>query len=357
MQRETTIVKFLSRLNPAEWQRYFSDARMRWGDCQFTFERDADTYDWFVVYDDLPPHAGQNRKQALEHVRCHPHNTVLITTEPESIKTYGKGYTAQFGHVLTSQPAWALPHPRRHYQHAANHWFYGSGQGHWKSHAEMLAGPALADKTRDLSCVFSPKQQTHTLHAQRLHFIQRLTELLPDITLFGRGAIPMDDKAEALAPFRYHVAVENHVAPHHITEKLTDAFLGRCLPFYAGAPNATDYFPADSFIPLDIHNPDGAARVIADAIRNNEWARRLPAIDEARRRVLERENLFAIITRIIEAAEARETQAASDERAPRSLYGRHAWRTRHPIAALGFVLEKLRVRLRSRKNLRQSRPA
>ncbi len=354
MQRHTTTVKFLSRLNPSEWCRYFSDARMQWGNCRFTFARNADQYDWLVVYDDLPPQAGQGCGQAVEHLRCNPQNTVLITTEPESIKTYGKGYATQFGHVLTSQPYWALPHPRRHYQHAANHWFYGSGQKHWKSQAEMLAGPALQDKTRDLSCVFSPKQQTHTLHAQRFQFIKRLTELLPDITLFGRGAIPMDDKAEALASFRYHVAIENHIAPHHITEKLTDAFLGRCLPFYAGAPNAADYFPAGSFIALDIHDPDGAARVITEAIRNKEWEQRLPAIDEARRRVLEHENIFAIITRIIAETAAHNIQATSGESVPSTLYGRHAWRKQHPIAAFGFVLEKLRVRLRSKKNLRQS---
>lgn len=357
MQRETTTVKFLSRLNPAEWQRYFSDATMRWGNCKFIFARDADTYDWLVVYDDLPPQAGQSRKQAIELLRCRPQNTVLITTEPESIKTYGKGYTAQFGHVLTSQPSWALPHSHRHYHHAANHWFYGSGQTHWKSHAEMLAGPSLADKTQDLSCVFSPKQQTHTLHAQRFQFIKRLAELLPDITLFGRGAIPMDDKAEALAPFRYHIAVENHVAPHHITEKLTDAFLGRCLPFYAGAPNAADYFPVDSFIPLDIRDPDGAARMIIEAIRNKEWERRRPAIDEARRRVLEHENLFAIITRIITEVAASNPQTTSGKNKSSTLYGRHAWRRQHPIAALGFVLEKLRVSMRSKKNLRQSKKA
>lgn len=354
MQRETTIVKFLSRLNPGEWLRYFSNPTMRWGSCQFTFARDADAYDWLVVYDDLPPQAGQGRDQAVENLRCNPQDTLLITTEPESIKTYGKGYTAQFGHVLTSQPEWALPHACRHYQHAANHWFYGSGQKHWKSYAEMRAGPSFEDKVHDLSCVFSPKQQTHTLHAQRFQFIKRLTELLSDVTLFGRGAIPMDDKADALHPFRYHIAIENHIAPHHITEKLTDAFLGRCLPFYAGAPNAADYFPADSFIPLDIHDADGAARVIIEAIRNNEWEIRLRAIDEARHRVLEHENLFAIITRIIETTGASARQAISSTSASSTLYGRHAWRKRHPVAALGFVLEKLHVRLRSRKNLSQA---
>ena len=64
----------------------------------------------------------------------------------------------------------------------------------------------------------------------------------------------MNDKAEALSPFRYHPAVEKcRVAPHPTSpEKLTDCFLGRCLRPGVGAPNAADYFPEDSFIPLDI---------------------------------------------------------------------------------------------------------
>ena len=52
-----------------------------------------------------------------------------------------------------------------------------------------------------------------------------------------------------------HIAVENHIAPHHWTEKLSDSFLGYCLPFYIGCPNAADYFPEQSFIGLDIEDP------------------------------------------------------------------------------------------------------
>ncbi|MDP2110916.1 MAG: glycosyltransferase family 10 [Thiobacillus sp.] len=337
-------VKFLSRLDPREWLRYFPREDGRWEGCEFIFARDARDYDWLVVYDDIPAAAGQSRNSAGEEIACPRENTLLVTTEPASIKTYGRGFAAQFGHVLTSQPAWALPHTDRHFQQAANHWFFGSGNGHWLSRTDLVQGPALEDKTQAISVVYSPKRQWHTLHARRFRFIEAMRSLLPEIIVFGRGARPMDDKAEALAPFRYHLAVENHIGLHHLTEKLTDAFLGRCLPFYAGAPNAAEYFPADSFIPIDIRDPVAAARVIREAIREDAWTKRLPAIEEARRRVLEEQHLFAVLCRLISDSKTSNTCLHENDG---SILGRHAWRKQHKIGGVAHVLEKLYVRGRS----------
>jgi len=337
-------VKFVSRLDPREWLRYFPDEDGRWRDCQFLFDRDEREYDWLVAYDDIPPDIGQTRGNACEVLACARDRTVLVTTEPASIKAYGRGFAAQFGHVLTSQPPWALPHPRRHYQQAANHWFFGSSPGHWMSRRDLVRGPAVDAKTRDISVVYSPKRQWHTLHAQRFDFIEAMRALLPEMAVFGRGATPMDDKADALTPFRYHLAVENYIGRHHITEKLTDAFLGRCLPFYAGAPNAADYFPKESFIAIDIRDPAGAAARIRRALRGAEWARPRAQIEGARRRVLEEHHVFAVLCRIIAG-----NRGDEDSRVERgeSIVGRHAWRRQHKTGGAVHLLEKLYVRGRS----------
>jgi len=208
----------------------------------------------------------------------------------------------------------------------------------------MLKSPCAADKKHAISTVYSSKRQWHTMHAQRFAFIEKMRQLLPEMDLFGRGATPMDDKAEALAPYRYHLAVENHIAPHHITEKLTDAFLGRCLPFYAGAPNAADYFPEGSFIPIDIRDPESAAATIRTAITNDAWSERLTAIDEARRRTLEEHHLFAVVARIIGSSESSPHAAAQPGHV---LLSRHAWRKAHPLGALLHMAEKLYVRTRT----------
>lgn len=341
---QPTRVKFIGRLDPCEWLRYFPREDGHWKNCVFLFDPAARDYDWLVVYDDIPAARGRSRNSASEGLACPRENTLLVTTEPASIKTYGRGFAAQFGHVLTSQPPWALPHPERHYQQAANHWFFGGGNTSWMNRAELVRGPSLEDKTQAISVVYSPKRQWHTLHARRFRFIEAMRSLLPEMVVFGRGARPMDDKAEALAPFRYHLAVENYIGLHHITEKLTDAFLGRCLPFYAGAPNAAEYFPSDSFIPIDIRDPVAAARVIREAIREDAWTKRLPAIEEARRRVLEEQHLFAVLCRLISDSKTSNTCLLENDG---SILGRHAWRKQHKIGGMAHVLEKLYVRGRS----------
>lgn len=333
-------VKFISRLPASEWPKYFPQQDFVWKSCRFVFNREARDYDWLVVYDELAPAAGQTQKTAKEVLACPSANTLLVTTEPSSIKVYGHHYTQQFGHVLTTQPEWSLPHQGRHWQQAANHWFYGGDANNPMTRARLLAGPG--PKTGMASMVGSGKAQRHTMHATRFAFMQRVQELMPELTVFGRGYRPMADKAEALDPYRYHICLENHLAPHHWTEKLADAFLGRCLPFYAGAPDAADYFPEGSFVRISMRDPEGAVVLLRQAIAEGWYEQRLPLIEEARRRVIENYHLFAVIEDIVAAA-----PAAASVQAPATLYSRHALRRRSLWVALYHGIEKLHVRLRS----------
>ena len=98
--------------------------------CHFLFDPNERDYDWLVVYNDLPASQQERFSERQEVLACHPNNTLLVTREPASSKTYGRGFTAQFGHVLTSQEPWALPHPHRIYSQPALHWFYGLGREH-----------------------------------------------------------------------------------------------------------------------------------------------------------------------------------------------------------------------------------
>ncbi|MBT8120911.1 MAG: hypothetical protein KJO10_00135, partial [Gammaproteobacteria bacterium] len=119
------------------------------------------------------------------------------------------------------------------------------------------------------------------------------------------------------------------------------AFLGLTLPFYYGCPNATDYFPADSFIPIDIRNPEKARRMMSDAIAGDEYTRRLPAITEARRRVLHDYNLFAVLAREISQ---RHPQAHTATTAT-AILSRHALRKQNLATGLQDVYGKARARL------------
>lgn len=337
---DMVAVKLISNATrSSEWLRYFPRGEAVWGGCRFSFGREDRGYDWLLVYDDLLPGAGGDSHQACELLACPKTHTFLVTTEPSTIKHYGMGYTAQFGCVLTSQEAWALPHPQRIHSQPALRWFYGVGRDKVRPFDDMVAHPPL-EKSRDLSMVFSPKRQRHTLHHSRFDFMRRLMALMPEMDVYGRGARPLDDKAEALDVYRYHVAIENYIGPHHWTEKLADAFLGLTLPFYCGAPNAADYFPPESFIPIDIRDPEGAAQIIRRAIRANEYERRLPAIVEARRRVLYEYNLFAVVSREIQKRHDPTRQADGQS----VIYSRHALRRRRPAVAIQDLMGKFRSR-------------
>lgn len=341
MSRARLRVKVLGRVPVSSWLHQFPHGEPVWGECEFIFERDERDYDWLLVYDDVPARANESKKLSGEPLACAREHTLLITSEPSSVKIYGDDYTRQFGAVLTSQPVWALPHPRRIFSQPALHWFYGVGSRGTVPFDAILAQTADA-KTREVSMVYSPKAMRHTFHHHRARFMRELVARMPELDTFGRQtARPLDDKADCLRDYRYHVAVENFIGPHHWTEKLADAFLGLALPFYCGCPNLGEYFPEDSFIRLDIHDAAGAVETIRQAIAGREYDRRLPAIVDARRRVMFEYNLFAVAAREI----GRLHRAGARAEGGVVLLSRRAMRLSSPTVALRDLYAKLRGRL------------
>lgn len=327
-------VKFYGSYRAEPWLRQFPHGIPQWGNCHFIFDMECQEYDWLVIYNDLP------FTHAIEELACPARQTLLVTTEPSSIKAYGNDFTAQFGCVLTSQAAWALPHKDRIFSQPALQWYYGLGRDRWLAYDEMAAAPPL-QKTELFSTVCSSKQQRHTLHHQRYHFTQEIKKRIPALEIYGLGVRPIDDKAEALDPYRYHLVVENYFGQHHWTEKLADVFLGAALPFYCGCPNAADYFPPESFIALPIDDVEASAAIIEAAIRNNEYERRLPAILEARQLVLEQYNIFSVLSREIESRHL----VSGDCKVAGRICSIREIRKGAPLVALCHLYEKCRLKL------------
>lgn len=334
-------VKFLSKALGKNLNRQLPGNNLTWGNCSFSFDSDLSEYDWLVVYDDLPPLQGERFSLRKEILKCPQQNTILVTTEPYSIKTYGSTYASQFGWVLTSQEDWALPHPNRIYSQPALHWYYGLGRDHQISYDSLAS--MSPNKSKTISTVCSSKKQKNTLHNQRYRFTQKLKEQIPELEIFGHGVRKMDDKALSLDAYRYHIAIENYIGEHHWTEKLSDSFLGFTLPFYCGCTNVEDYFPKESFIYIDIFNVDKSAKIIKDAIQNNEYETRLPFIIEARRRVLEEYNLFAVLAKEINLRHSTNNQSHNQTN---SIASRRVIKNKNLKNFLKFFYEKSRNKLR-----------
>ncbi len=346
MPQPSVLVKCMARglrsQLPMNFLRQFPGGDPVWGDCRFVFDPDARSYDWLVVYEDLPRQNERERySQCVESLACPRDRTILLTTEPSMVKTYGSDFLAQFGIVITYQEPWAISHPNLIFSHAGEHWFYGLSRTRALSYDELKRA-LPPDKPKLISTVCSSKRQRHTLHAARYAFTQQLAQALPEMEVFGHGVRDMDDKAEALDPYRYHVTVENQICPHYWSEKLADAFLGFTLPFYCGCPNVSEYFSPESYIPIDIGDFDGALATIREALATNQYEKRLPAIVEARRQVLDEHNLFALLHRIIRDRDPGPGGSDVDQK----IYSRHGLRWHRPLSVVRGVIEKLRVRAR-----------
>ena len=326
----------------SRYSRQLPGDNAQWGDCHFLFDADAQEYDWLVVYHDLPR---ELKSMSVEKLHCPREKTILITGEPSSITVYGSYFLRQFGFIITSQEPWAINHPNAIFTQPGLIWYYGAPRFKDKRHRltydEINQIPPIT-KTKTISTVCSSRQGRLTMHYKRYHFTNKLKAHIPELDIFGHGINTMNDKAEALNSYQYHVTVENHVFQHHMTEKLPDAFLGYTLPFYHGCPNAVDYFPRESFIPIDINNLDRTVEIIRDTLANNEYDDRLPYIIEARRRVLEEHNLFAMLEREITKREGSiKTNPPEGE-----IMCRQTLKFRKPLYGLQREFEKIYIKVK-----------
>lgn len=331
-------IKIMSK-NPMQVFQ-FTELPQIYPQVEFVLDPAAEDFDWLVVYDDLPKTGNERLPLRTEDVACGKARTALITYEPSSIKYFGRDYTDQFGLILTSHDAAALPHPNRRAMPPVGMWFYGGSE-------QVNAQPQVPEKPDLLSVFGSKKRQKHSLHLRRFEFLnEAIAELGDLISVYGNGFHYVEHKAEALDSFKYHLAVENHIGPHHWTEKLSDAFLGYSLPFYVGCPNAAEYFPEEAFIPIDIRDTKKACDTIRAAIADNAFEKRLPAIIEARRRVIEDYNLGNMVAKhIIEADE----KLGAVPRMPTRIKSRHTLMRSGLLVFLRYALGKIRARAHNRR--------
>ena len=292
---------------------------------EFVYDAACTEYDWLVVFDELPV--------KCERLACPKERTILCTWEPVSIKSYSRAYTRQFGHLLTNRPPEAERHP---------HYHLGRGYFPWFVREVPKTGTA-ANKPRILSAVCSAKQMKHTQHHARYELVSKLAGAISEMDWYGKGVKPLDRKEDALMPCKYHIAIENYIAPHHWTEKFSDPILCESLPFYAGDPALTEIFPAECFIPIPIGDPAEAVRIVKAAIANGEHEKRREAILEAKKLILTKYNFWHQVIGVVESV----TTPRGEDAAGTVIYARKELRKRSVSAALEDGWDHLKRTLRT----------
>lgn len=265
-----------------------------WGEVEFTSDPESGPFDLVAVFEDT-------RRSFRAETRA----TVFLPGEPPDSRRYPAAFVRQFDAVLgTQRRSWPVPAP---WQPFSFNWHLGWTQGavnpYWLDLDGL--GQLQVGKTRECSCIASSKA-VFPGHIRRSRFAQALKhELGSRLDLFGKGLNPVADKFEALAPYRYHVAIENSRLPGYWTEKLADALLAWTLPIYHGDPEIIRVLPEQAVISIDIAKPQAAIARIREVLADRgEYERRLPAIAEARQLLLGRLNIFAVLAEYVERVTA-----------------------------------------------------
>ena len=237
-----------------------------------------------------------------EHCRVAPENTILLTTEPQSVLVYPQRYLDQFGAVYTCQEQ--TRHHNVHFSPAILPWFIGfseDAQGNITSCSldyDKLKLMLIPKKTKLLSVITSNKAFTQG-HIDRLHFVKRLKAHYGDrLDVFGHGFCDFDDKWEVLSQYKYHLVIENSSQLYYWTEKMSDCLLAGTFPFYYGCTNMADYVPRQAFEPIDIHKPEEAISIIDREIAADRYKQSHSALLEAKRLMLDKYNMFEYIADI-----------------------------------------------------------
>jgi len=254
-----------------------------WESIRFTTEP-VDECDYLFMFN--------NRRLAPVDARCPRDHVWCMIQEPylpalfdwmiEGHEAFARVFTH---HVPSADPKYVLSYP-------ILPWAVG------RSYDELV-NAGVPDKTRGVSWV-SSNLALLPGHRKRNALREFLMRENPDsVDIFGRGVRYIEDKWDALAPYRYSLAIENSYSKDYWTEKVADCFLSWTLPLYDGCLNLEDYFEPQSFIRIDASDHAATLRRIEELDRSGEWERRMPAIAESRRRVLHEYQLFPALARAI----------------------------------------------------------
>lgn len=281
--------------------RQLPQGKYVWKDYHFFINEDVSEPDFWVVY--------SKGERKTETAMCAPENTVFITGEPETVYHYSNGFLSQFARILSVQNG--IKHQNMLMCQPAQPWHIGKitkkYEGGIKNASEVVytqnydsLKSSTPQKTKLMSVITSNKAFTKG-HRERIEFVHGLKDYYGDqLDLFGWGFNDFADKWDVIAPYKYHICIENSAYPHYWTEKLADCYLGGAFPFYFGAPNVEEYFNKDAFCKIDIKDIDRTIKIMDGALASSFYEKSIGALETAKQQVLDKYNLFNLLVEQLE---------------------------------------------------------
>lgn len=266
------------------------------GNCRFLIGNTEKHCDYCFVLD--------GKKSTIE-VECIHNNIILGICEPLSVKIYSMSYVKQFGRVASF---YKIPYiknipikiPLLPWMAGAK---YDLKEKKWDTKSlltyDYFKNDILDEKIDKIVVITSNKTFTKG-HKKRLEFVYKLKEVLGEkLDIYGTGFQPISDKYEVMKHYKYALVIENSFIENYWTEKLADAYLSECLPFYYGCPNIDNYFSQNEIIPIDINNVCQSITVIKSALETDLYANFKYNIKQAKDKVLDKYNLFFQIANFV----------------------------------------------------------
>lgn len=249
-------------------------------------------WDMLVVFEDL---------NIPKKIKCRKGGLVFIAAEPPMGSVYSYSYLKQFDIILTAHPK-VKNFKNIIRQQFFNDWHFGFDSVN-KTHKysfDGIANMTPANKSKNISIITS-SLSILPIHLKRLDFIAKIKKTFGDeIDYFGRGFNFVNDKADAILPYRFHICIENTNNEDLWTEKFADPLLGFSIPIYIGCTNMDKYFPKNSFYHLDINDIDGAIilleEILSDPIKY--YNEKIDELVQARNLLIHNYNIYPTLANL-----------------------------------------------------------
>lgn len=271
-------------------------------------------WDYVVVYEECP---------MPKKIRCKKGGLYFFSGEPSDSRFYGKKFLSQFDHIIATHKN--IKNKNFINANTALNWHFGIGTATGKINFDFakLRAMQLPVKQKNISVITS-KLNMMPGHLKRLKFLDALRGRYGNkIDYFGKGVKFIDDKAEAILPYKFHICLENTPEKNYWTEKFADPVLGFAVPIYFGDKSIFDYFDKNAFYFIDINEPASAFKIIDKILDNPDklYAEKLPYLMHERSRLLNDYNFFAVFANYAKTFGVEDSEVLHTIYSVRSFFG------------------------------------
>jgi hypothetical protein len=254
------------------------------------FENSEDDYIWdmVIVYEGIV---------SKKKIKVKKGGLIFISGEPPMSSVYPKKYLLQFDMILSSHKK--IKHNKSIISQQALNWHFGYDFVNkiYKYNYEDLKNLPIPKKGKGISIITSSKKMMPG-HNKRMKLVKVLRQNFGNyIDFYGKDTNPIDDKALAILPYKFHICIENSFIDDYWTEKLADPILGYSIPIYIGCTNIKKYFHEDFSYQFKITEVVEICELIENICKNPDlyYYSKIEGLITARNKILDYYNIFPTI--------------------------------------------------------------